>query len=182
MAELKPPETAVVIVEGAEAPLAIETELGDAEIVKLGVGTLVTVRLTVVVWVTLPPVPVMVTVEVPRVAVADAVKVSTELPEPGAAIEDGLKEAVTPAGRPEAERAMAALKPPETAVVIVEVLVLPCTTETEVGAAAELGVRRRVWVVRIAGRRGLWGDAGGDVRRWGCESGGGAMRGRGGGA
>src|SRR3954470_10005931 len=136
MAELKPPETAVVIVEGAEAPLAIETELGDAEIVKLGVGTLVTVRLTVVVWVTLPPVPVMVTVEVPRVAVADAVKVSTELPEPGAAIEDGLKEAVTPAGRPEAERAMAALKPPETAVVIVEVLVLPCTTETEVGAAA----------------------------------------------
>src|SRR3954468_20173656 len=104
MAELKPPETAVVIVEGAEAPLAIETELGDAAIGKWGVG--------------------------------DAVKVSTELPEPGAAIEDGLKEAVTPAGRPEAERAMAALKPPETAVVIVEVLVLPCTTETELGAAA----------------------------------------------
>ena len=72
-----------------------------------------------VVWVVLPPVPVMVTVEVPRVAVEETVKVSVELPEPGAAIEAGLKEAVTPAGRPEAESAMAELKPPETAVVIV---------------------------------------------------------------
>src|SRR3954470_14372135 len=136
MAELKPPETAVVIVEGAEAPLAIETELGDAEIVKLGVGTLVTVRLTVVVWVTLPPVPVMVTVEVPRVAVEETVKVSVELPEPGAAIEAGLKEAVTPAGRPEAESEMALLKPPETAVVTVTLPEPLCAIDAEPGAAA----------------------------------------------
>src|SRR4051794_28788124 len=135
MAELKPPETAVVIVELPAAPLAIETELGDAAMVKLGVGTLVTVRLTVVVWVTLPPVPVMVIVEVPRAAVADTVKVSVELPEPGAAIEDGLKESVTPAGRPEAESAMAALKPPETAVVTVVLPEPPCAMETEPGTA-----------------------------------------------
>ena len=135
MAELKPPETAVVIVELPAAPLAIDTELGDAEMEKLGVGTLVTVRLTVVVWVTLPPVPVMVTVEVPRVAVGETVKVSVELPAPGAPIEDGLKEAVTPAGRPEAESEMAALKPPETAVVTVVPPVEPCTMDTEAGEA-----------------------------------------------
>ena len=95
-----------------------------------------TVRLTVVVWVVLPPVPVMVTVEVPRVAVELTVKVSVEVPEPGAAIEAGLKEAVTPDGRPEADSEMAELKPPETAVVIVEVPVPPCAMETAVGAAA----------------------------------------------
>src|SRR3954469_2387003 len=120
MALLKPPETVVEIVELPAAPFAIETELGDAEIVKSGVGTLVTVRLTVAVWVVLPPVPVMVTVEVPRVAVEETVKVTVELPEPGAAIDDGLNEAVTPDGRPEAESAIAELKPPETAVVTVE--------------------------------------------------------------
>jgi hypothetical protein len=135
MAELKPPETAVVIVELPAAPLAIDTALGDAEMVKFGVATAVTVRLTVVVWVVLPPTPVMVTVEVPRVAVELAVKVSVELPAPGAPIEDGLKEAVTPAGRPEAESEMALLKPPETAVVIVELPVPPCATETAAGAA-----------------------------------------------
>jgi hypothetical protein len=135
-AELKPPETVLEIVELPAAPFAIETALGDAEIAKLGVGTLVTVRLTVVVWVVLPPVPVMVTVEVPRVAVEETVKVSVELPAPGAAIDDGLKEAVTPAGRPEAESAMAELKPPETAVVTVELPEPPCAIETELGAAA----------------------------------------------
>ena len=54
MAELKPPETAVVMVELPEPPAAMVTELGDAEIVKSGVGTLVTVRLRVVVWVVVP--------------------------------------------------------------------------------------------------------------------------------
>src|SRR4051794_12898787 len=135
MAELKPPETAVEIVELPAAPLAIEIELGDAERVKLGVGTLVMVRLTVVVWVTLPPVPVMVIVEVPRVAVEATVKVSVELPEPGAAVEAGLKEAVTPEGRPEAESAMAELKPPETAVVIVALPEDPCAMDVELGEA-----------------------------------------------
>lgn len=60
---------------------------------------------------------------------------NVEVPEPGAAIEVGLKVAVTPVGAPLAVNAIAELKPPETAVVIVELPLLPCTTETEVGEA-----------------------------------------------
>lgn len=61
--------------------------------------------------------------------------VMVEVPEPGAAMDVGLKLTVTPVGWPLAVNAMAELKPPETAVVMVEVPLLPCTTETEVGAA-----------------------------------------------
>jgi hypothetical protein len=60
----------------------------------------VTVRLIVVVWVRAPDVPVIVTVDVPTVAVLLAVKVRVLLP----VVLVGLKVAVTPAGRPEADR------------------------------------------------------------------------------
>src|SRR5207247_10757469 len=50
---------------------------------------------------------------------APAEIVSTAEPAPGAAIELGENEAKAPAGRPEAESATAALKPPEIVVVIV---------------------------------------------------------------
>jgi hypothetical protein len=63
-------------------------------------------------------VAVTVTLEVPVVAVLLALNVSVELPLPGAAIEAGLKLAVTPAGKPEALNETAELKPPLTAVVI----------------------------------------------------------------
>src|SRR3954467_4175787 len=126
MALLKPPETVVEIVELPAAPFAIETELGDAEIAKAGVGPGGTGGRAVGGWGGVRARPVMATVEVPTVAVEETVKVSVELPEPGAAIEAGRREAVTPAGRPEAESEMALLKPPETAVVIVEVPVPPC--------------------------------------------------------
>src|SRR4051812_28344467 len=135
MALLKPPETAVEIVEVPVAPFATETEVGEAEDRKSGVEGKGAVSPARGVWEEVPPVPVMVIVAVPTVAVGETVKVSVELPAPGAAIEAGLKEAVTPAGRPEAESEMALLKPPETAVVIVEVPVPPCATETEVGEA-----------------------------------------------
>ena len=70
------------------------------------------------------------------VAVVDAtVKASVDEPEPGAAMEVGLNAAVTPVGRPEAVKAMAELKPPETAVVMVEEPLAPWATETEVGEA-----------------------------------------------
>ncbi len=61
--------------------------------------------------------------------------VSVDEPEPGAAMDVGLKVAVTPVGCPVAVRAIAELKPPETVVVIVEVPLLPWSTETEAGDA-----------------------------------------------
>jgi hypothetical protein len=48
-----------------------------------------------------------------------------EVPDPGAAIEVGLKVTVTPVGCPLAERAIEELKPPATVVVIVELVFPP---------------------------------------------------------
>src|SRR5579859_1544670 len=103
---------------------------------------------TVVVCVMPPPVAVMVTVEVPVVAVLLAVNVSVELPLPGTAIEVGLKLAVTPDGRPEAERETAELKPPLTVVEIVELPEAPCVTERLTGGAltVKLGVAAALMV------------------------------------
>lgn len=84
-----------------------------------------TVRAIVAVCVTLPPVAVMVIFAVPVVAVLLAVSVSVELPLPGAAMEVGLKVAVTPAGKPEADNEIAELKPPLTVVETVELPELP---------------------------------------------------------
>ena len=94
-----------------------------------------TVKEMVVLCETPPPLALIVTVEVPVVAVLLAVNVSVELPEPGAASDVGLKLAVTPAGSPLAESDTAELKPPETVVEIVLVPLLPAATETLVGDA-----------------------------------------------
>ena len=75
-----------------------------------------------VVWVTLPPVAVTVMLDVPLIAVLSTVKVSVELPLPGAAMDAGLKLAVTPVGSPDTESETAELNPPLTAV---EIVVLP---------------------------------------------------------
>ena len=69
-----------------------------------------------------PPVAVTVTLKAPAAAMLLAEIVSVELPVPGAAIELGLKLAVTPAGRPEADNAIEELKPPVT---VVEIALLP---------------------------------------------------------
>jgi hypothetical protein len=79
------------------------------------------------------------------VAFDATVKVAVEVPEPGAPIDDGLKPTVTPDGAPVALRAMAELNPPETPVVMVEVPLLPWTTESDVGEAEM--VKAGFWVV-----------------------------------
>ena len=82
-----------------------------------------------------PPVPVTVIEYVP-IAVAEAnARVMVAVPLPGAAMELGLKLAVAPVGWPVALKATAASKPPEMVVVMIEVPLLPCTIETEVGEA-----------------------------------------------
>lgn len=63
------------------------------------------------------------------------VKVTVDEPEPGAAIDAGLKLTVTPEGAPDAFRETAELNPPEIAVVMVDVPLLPAATETAVGEA-----------------------------------------------
>ena len=68
---------------------------------------------------TLPPVPLIVIVDVPVVAVLDTVRVNLDVPEPGAAIGFGLKLPVTPEENPVALRVIGALNPPETVVVTV---------------------------------------------------------------
>src|SRR5580658_2644472 len=89
MAESKPPETVVVIVEVPLLPCTTVTEVGEAAMVKAGVGVEVTVSETVVVSVVLPETPDTVMVYVP-VAVDEAtVRVRVEVPVP--VIEPGLK-------------------------------------------------------------------------------------------
>ena len=60
--------------------------------------------------------------------------VMVDEPEPGAAIELGLKLTVVPVGAPLADRLMALLKPPLTVVVMVEVPCPPCATLSGAGA------------------------------------------------
>ena len=76
-------------------PLALEP-VGKVR-VKAAV-LLVTVRDTVAVWVIPPPVPVTVIVYDPAAAVEATAIVIVEVPEPGEAIDVGLKETVTPVG------------------------------------------------------------------------------------
>jgi hypothetical protein len=86
------------------------------------VGIDCTVREIVVVFVKLPETPVTVTVTVPVAAVPLAVKVSVLL----LAVLLGLNDAVTPLGRPEADKLTLLLKPFSGVTVIVLVLVVPC--------------------------------------------------------
>ena len=81
--------------------------LGDAESTKFGTGTGFTVKETVVVFAKLPEMPVMVTVTVPVAAVLLAVSVNVLVP----VVLVGLNEAVTPLGRPEADKLTLPLKP-----------------------------------------------------------------------
>jgi hypothetical protein len=135
IAELNPPETVVVIVDVPLLPGATETEVGEAEMVKLGVAEAVTVSVTVVCCVMPSPEPVTVIGYTPVAVFEGTTMVIVEVPEPGAAMDVKLKTTATPLGWPLADKAIAESNPPETAAVIVDVPSLPCTTETEAGEA-----------------------------------------------
>jgi hypothetical protein len=79
------------------------------------------VRLSEVVLVKLPEVPVMVTITVPMVAVGLAVNVNVLV----LVVLLGLNEAVTPLGRPEADRFTLPLKPFRAVTVTVLVALVP---------------------------------------------------------
>jgi hypothetical protein len=135
MAESKPPEIAVVMVEWPEFPASIVSDVGDALMVKLG-DVPVTVRETVVVSTVLPDVPFTVIVYVPGAVDAATSIVMVEVPAP--VIEVGLKLTVTPVGWPLADKEIAESNPPVTVLVMVEVPELPCATVTDVGEAERL--------------------------------------------
>lgn len=82
------------------------------------------VRETVVVWVSAPEVPVIVTVEVPVVAVELAVKVTTLVEVAGFV----PNVAVTPEGSPDADRVTLPVNPPAGWTVTVLLPLLPCVT------------------------------------------------------
>jgi hypothetical protein len=148
MALLNPPEIVAEIVDVPLDPCCTVTEPGLAVSAKLGVPLEVTVSETEVDCVTPPPVPVTVIGYVPADVLLPTVSVNVEEPDPGAAMLDGLKPAVTPEGKPPADRAMALLNPPEIVAVIVDAPLDPGCTVTELGLAVsvKLGVPLEVTV------------------------------------
>ena len=85
--------------------------------------------------VTPPPFPVIVIVWLPALARLPTLTVMVDVPEPGAAMELGLKVTVMLLPVPEADKPIAELKPPEIVVVIVDVPELPGATVMEDGDA-----------------------------------------------
>ena len=128
---VKPPESVTVIVLVPLVPCFTVRLAGDAEREKLGVATAFTVSEMVVVWVSEPEVPVMVTVEVPVVAVELAVNVTALVDVVGLV----PKLAVTPEGNAEADRVTLPVNPPEGVTVIVLLPLLPCVTVRLLGEA-----------------------------------------------
>ena len=126
---VKPFWRVTVMVLAPLEPCVRLTLLGAAESAKSGAPFTVSVRL--VELVKLPEVPVMVTVAVPAVAVLLAESVSTLLVE----VLLGLKEAVTPLGRPDTERLTLPANPPWGAKEIVVEPLVPCTSVRLPGVA-----------------------------------------------
>jgi len=140
---------------GAVAPTTTLPHV-SVEGVTVTVGPVVTgftVRLIVVLPLTLPETPLMVTVTVPVVAVALAVKVSVLVVVAGF----GLNPAVTPVGKPAADRVTLPLKPPCGVMVIVLVPLDPCVMLTLAGEAdkVKLGLAGPVSALISADPAGL---------------------------
>ena len=121
-----------VMVSVALAPCVAETAEAVGAMVKL--GDTLTVRLRVVEAVSAPEVPVMVMVAGPVAAELDAVRVTTLVAVAGL----GAKEAVTPLGRPVADRVTAPVKPCAPVMVMVSAVLLPCVVVIEGAEAARV--------------------------------------------
>ena len=129
---VKPFVGVIVMVVAAFAPRAMLRLVGEAERLKLDEPlTALTVREIVVDLVSAPFTPFIVTVKVPVVAVALAVRVSVLV----VAVLVGLNEAVTPLGKPEAERLTVPLNPLSGLTVMVLLMCAPCVTPRPDGAA-----------------------------------------------
>lgn len=126
---LKPLSGFTVMALEPLAPCVMVRLLGEAESVKFGGGF--TVRESIVELDRLPAEPAMVTVAVPVVAEALAVSVNVLVP----VVLVGLKDGVTPAGKPEAERLTLLLKPLSALMVTVLVPLPPCTMVKLLGEA-----------------------------------------------
>jgi hypothetical protein len=128
---VKPPDGVTEMVDVPLAPWTTDTAEGLAERLKAGTGAAVTARETRLVLISEPLVPVMVITVVCAAAALEAVKVRTdELVD-----EAGLKEAVTPLGTPLIEKLTLPVKPPAGATAIVDVPLLPWTSERLDGLA-----------------------------------------------
>lgn len=128
---VKPFDGLTVIVLLPFVPCFTVRLAGEAEREKFGCAGAFTVRLMAVVWLVVPEVPVTVTVAVPVVAVLLAVKVSTLVEVVGFV----PKLAVTPDGRPEAERLTDPVNPLMGVTVIVLLPLVPCVMLSEDGDA-----------------------------------------------
>jgi len=121
---LKPFSGVTVMVLAPLAPCAIVKLFGEEERVKFGGG--VTVRESVVLRDKLPETPVTVTVTVPVVAMLLLLAVSVNVLVPAVLL--GLNDAVTPLGRPDADKLTLLLKPFSGVTVMMLSLYVPWTT------------------------------------------------------
>ena len=126
---LKPPCGVTVMVLVPLVPWTKLRLLGEDERVKSPTG--LTVRVIVAVLVKVPDVPVMVTLEVPIVTVAPTLRVIVV--EAGSGLE--LNDAVTPLGKPDAEKVTLPAKPFRGDTVIPVEPAVPCTMARPVGEA-----------------------------------------------
>src|SRR5262245_6015140 len=146
---VNPPVRVIVIVLVPLAPRVIVTLGGAAESVKLGVATSFTVRPTVVERLRPPPLPLIVTVAAPSVAVLEAARVRVLLPP---VVDGGAKVAVTPVGNPLALSVTLSVNPPVRVIAIVLVPLPPrlivrdggAADSVKLGAATTLTVRPTV--------------------------------------
>ena len=128
-----PEITAVDTAKDTTRPCRTNAHAGLTEIEKSDGGTEVTVSATVVACEPVVAEPVTVTLEIEAAALAAAVTVIVELcPED---TEAGLKETVTPEGRPDAERDTVSALPEVMAVAMVETAEPPAATEMLDGLA-----------------------------------------------